>query len=135
MRSGRGPLQALIISSPGQYWRREEERLLGTAALQHCMITNLPSPPLSGAPSELAFVSLISQMAKKWYLEVNEIHMNTSAQHSRGFTIYKMIIDSKVLLLPGNLGCPAPLPPLEHRTASRGKPENEKVCLKFMTLL
>ena len=85
---------------------------MGTAALQHCMITNLPSPPLSGAPSELAFVSLISQMAKKWYLEVNEIHMNTSAQHSRGFTIYKMIIDSKVLLLPGNLGCPAPLPPL-----------------------
>ena len=74
-------------------------------------------------------------MAKKWYLEVNEIHMNTSAQHSRGFTIYKMIIDSKVLLLPGNLGCPTPLPPLEHRTASRGKPENEKVCLKFMTLL
>ena len=43
------------------------------------------------------------QMAKKWYLEVNEIHMNTPAQHSRGFTVYKMIIDSKVLVLPGNI--------------------------------
>ena len=51
--------------------------IVANCALQHSMITNLPSPPLSGAPSELAFVSLISQMAKKWYLEVNEIHMNT----------------------------------------------------------
>lgn len=42
-------------------------------------------------------------MAKKLYLEVNEIHRNTSAQHSRGFTIYKMIIDTSQLVLPGKI--------------------------------
>ena len=55
------------------------------------------------------------------YLELNEIHMITFSQHSRGFTIYKMIIVGSV-------------PASAAELSKAGETENRKVCRKFMAV-